>query len=108
MPEFGPRGAPRPALDEQERRGRDSNPRGSYKPPTRFPVALLKPLGHLSGHGQRRVQRRSRLAYQWGPAAPDELVPDFAVVRDSTPATPAMNATKKEKKSGLEMITAKL
>ena len=34
--------------------------------------------------------------------------PDFAVVRDSTPATPAMNATKNEKKSGLEMITAKL
>src|SRR3954465_9068698 len=31
-----------------ERRGRDSNPRGRSTPPTRFPVALLKPLGHLS------------------------------------------------------------
>ncbi len=29
------------------RRGRDSNPRGSY-PPTRFPSVLLRPLGHLS------------------------------------------------------------
>ena len=25
------------------RRGRDSNPRGGYKPPTRFPVAFLRP-----------------------------------------------------------------
>ena len=33
---------------EEERRGRDSNPRGRLSPPTRFPVALLKPLGHLS------------------------------------------------------------
>src|SRR4051794_6893852 len=32
-----------------QRRGRDSNPRGGLTPPTRFPVALLKPLGHLSG-----------------------------------------------------------
>ena len=31
-----------------QRRGRDSNPRGRLTPPTRFPVALLKPLGHLS------------------------------------------------------------
>jgi hypothetical protein len=31
------------------RRGWDSNPRGGLTPPTRFPVALLKPLGHLSG-----------------------------------------------------------
>src|SRR3954451_25165118 len=31
-----------------ERRGRDSNPRGRLTPPTRFPIALLKPLGHLS------------------------------------------------------------
>ena len=31
-----------------ERRGWDSNPRGGLTPPTRFPVALLKPLGHLS------------------------------------------------------------
>ncbi len=32
------------------RRGRDSNPRGSY-PPTRFPSVLLRPLGHLSNPG---------------------------------------------------------
>src|SRR5680860_1791312 len=32
-----------------QRRGWDSNPRGGLAPPTRFPVALLKPLGHLSG-----------------------------------------------------------
>ncbi len=35
-----------------ERRGWDSNPRGGLTPPTRFPVALLKPLGHLSGSRQ--------------------------------------------------------
>ena len=33
--------------------------------------------------------------------------PDFEVVRDSTPATPAQNATKNEKESGLEITTAK-
>ena len=36
----------------RERRGWDSNPRGGLTPPTRFPVALLKPLGHLSRVGQ--------------------------------------------------------
>src|SRR6187200_835194 len=35
-----------------ERRGWDSNPRGGLTPPTRFPIALLKPLGHLSGFPQ--------------------------------------------------------
>src|SRR3954469_20075046 len=33
---------------DPQRRGRDANPRGGSTPPTRFPVALLKPLGHLS------------------------------------------------------------
>ncbi len=33
-----------------KRRGRDSNPRNSC-PFTRFPVAFLRPLGHLSGFG---------------------------------------------------------
>src|SRR3954454_3467131 len=36
-----------------QRRGRDSNPRGGSTPPTRFPIALLKPLGHLSVPGRR-------------------------------------------------------
>ena len=31
-----------------ERSGRDSNPRDELTPPTRFPVALLQPLGHHS------------------------------------------------------------
>ena len=30
------------------RRERDSNPRGGVCPPTRFPIVLLRPLGHLS------------------------------------------------------------
>ena len=30
------------------RRGRDSNPRGTLWAPIRFPVVLLRPLGHLS------------------------------------------------------------
>ena len=30
------------------RRGRDLNPRWGFKPHTRFPIVLLKPLGHLS------------------------------------------------------------
>ena len=38
-----------PAL---RRSGRDSNPRDRLTPPTRFPVALLQPLGHHS----RRIQ----------------------------------------------------
>ena len=33
-----------------KRRERDSNPRNGY-PFTRFPVAFLRPLGHLSGEG---------------------------------------------------------
>ena len=37
------------------RRGRDSNPRGRLTPPTRFPVASLSQLGHLSaGRGRTR------------------------------------------------------
>ena len=36
-----------PAARATERR--DSNPRDGSTPPTRFPIALLKPLGHLSG-----------------------------------------------------------
>src|SRR3954465_10791155 len=39
-----------PTPRRTERRGWDSNPRGGLTPPTRFPIALLKPLGHLSGH----------------------------------------------------------
>src|SRR3954447_7729021 len=35
-------------LEPRQRRGRDSNPRSRVDPLTRFPVALLKPLGHLS------------------------------------------------------------
>ena len=34
--------------------------------------------------------------------------PDFEVVSDSTPATPAQNATKNEKKSGFANTDAKL
>src|SRR3954451_11388194 len=40
-------------VESQQRRGRDSNPRGRSSPPTRFPVALLKPLGHLSPRRRR-------------------------------------------------------
>src|SRR5262245_2319607 len=32
-----------------QRRGRDSNPRESYQPPTRLAGECLQPLGHLSG-----------------------------------------------------------
>jgi hypothetical protein len=32
------------------RRGRDLNPRGSFKPPTRLAGERLRPLGHLSGY----------------------------------------------------------
>ena len=39
-----------------KRRGWDSNPRGGLTPPTRFPVALLKPLGHLSGSSSRSTR----------------------------------------------------
>ena len=42
-----PRGAGR-FHPECERSGRDSNPRDELTPPTRFPVALLQPLGHHS------------------------------------------------------------
>ena len=42
----------RSPAERPERRGWDSNPRGGLTPPTRFPVALLKPLGHLSGFPQ--------------------------------------------------------
>src|SRR3954467_13631867 len=34
--------------EPRQRRGRDSNPRSRVDPLTGFPVALLKPLGHLS------------------------------------------------------------
>ena len=62
------------ASTDFQRRGWDSNPRGGLTPPTRFPVALLKPLGHLSGVSARvlargragqlraRRERRSRAA----------------------------------------------
>ena len=38
----------RQRLSLNERRGRDLNPRGSYKPPTRLAGERLRPLGHLS------------------------------------------------------------
>ena len=40
-----------------ERRGRDSNPRYAFAH-TRFPVAFLKPLGHLSGERVVRYDNR--------------------------------------------------
>ena len=71
-----PSGVGRKRLDHRprraKRRGWDSNPRGGLTPPTRFPVALLKPLGHLSGVcegyppvGQRRAAKKpsSRVAH---------------------------------------------
>jgi hypothetical protein len=46
-----------PALGSHRRRsGRDSNPRGRLTPPTRFPVALLQPLGH---HSRSASQHRA-------------------------------------------------
>ena len=78
------------------RRGRDSNPRGGYKPPTRFPVAFLRPartplrkypcVNNPGGEGGIRPMslRRSRLTppqlsngvpqgatfiREWGPAS---------------------------------------
>src|SRR5215213_6442071 len=43
-PHFPPPDLPRFARKRKEmRRGWDSNPRDGFKPPTRFPVALLRP-----------------------------------------------------------------
>jgi hypothetical protein len=49
-----------------ERRGWDSNPRGG-NPPTRFPSALLKPLGHLSGRSAKGIPTGSREMHGRGP-----------------------------------------
>jgi hypothetical protein len=58
------------ARPSAERRGWDSNPRGRLTPPTRFPVALLKPLGHLSGDSRvlARSVRSDRLGHWLGRA----------------------------------------
>jgi hypothetical protein len=52
--------------DYSKRRGRDSNPRYGY-PYTRFPVAFLRPLGHLSGVCRAPVETGDR----WGIASLD-------------------------------------
>ena len=50
-----------PAQELHERRGRDSNPRESYQPPTRLAGECLQPLGHLSGGVGRRGDPAARL-----------------------------------------------
>src|SRR5438270_2653537 len=63
------------------RRGRDSNPRGRSTPPTRFPVALLKPLGHLSV-STRRVPLAASQAQVANPAlVPAEVVRELVAKR---------------------------
>ena len=52
----------RPNTDGVSRRGRDLNPRGSYKPPTRLAGERLRPLGHLS----------------FGPASDEKTLPTLA------------------------------
>ena len=80
------------AYMEVWRRGRDSNPRGTLWAPIRFPVVLLRPLGHLSarvGHdlksqeqpmrgfvyhgGRRAVSPPCILRLDFSPRFPDDL-----------------------------------
>src|SRR5215208_7597455 len=42
-----------------QRRGRDSNPRESFPPPTRLAGECLQPLGHLSGRNQDCMRRNA-------------------------------------------------
>ncbi len=58
-----------------ERSGRDSNPRDGLTPPTRFPVALLQPLGHHS-RPFRSIARGRHSVTGW------QLFPLRAVFRD--------------------------
>ena len=47
-PASSPGGEPSEPTSQRWRRGRDLNPRGSSKPPTRLAGERLRPLGHLS------------------------------------------------------------
>jgi hypothetical protein len=56
-------GSAREREERIKRRERDSNPRNGY-PFTRFPVAFLRPLGHLSGEGGTLAHIRA--VFAWG------------------------------------------